>query len=417
MVLSSWSKQTANNFFVFYAIYLSFLWMTLNYGGTGLDRYTGGGLRWFLITVPLLAYIALNLMLFMLNPKFRADPILFFLLLYLIGVAFSSIINSDLKHFSEVARWVLPIMFIVHFRVSIPLKVINGLFLLAILILVVKYDPAINRYGYLPGQTIANLHQGMWWRISIWTYMTPPYSAAFSILVFFANYFLNNGRSRYIFYFLALYFLVLSGSRTSYFIFIYCGCLIYFLNSFRFELRFFFRIIPVFAVLIIASLQMFADLLLLITIDNEVVNSALFRNDGSEGDTSNLSSRLNIMFEHWRYIQSDDFNYGVGVGSLIYDSLEWTSNGGRLGGTTDSFVSHLVARDGLSLLFLILSFRYFFIDAMKTKNKLAYVMLVILLIYTIGYGAWLNLTSPVFILYMGLLYHQPLSVSRRKNTR
>lgn len=400
-----WSYLAASKVFLAYVAYLTILWVFVNYGGRGQNPYTGGGLRWLLITGPLLFYILLNASLLCFYPRVKKEPATFFLLCYLIVVFVSSVVNVDLKHFSEAARWALPLVFIAHFRVTAPLVLLNGLFIFAIIVLVLTFNPAETDYGYLPGQTTVNLHQGMWWRVSIWKYNTPPYSAALSMLVFFANYFLNKGKSRFIYYFLSIYFIVLSGNRTSYLIFLMCISIltVFDRNSFQNSVKYY--LIPLAGVVVIFGLQLAADIIPLLGIQNEFFNSAILRNDDAGGDAQNLSSRILIIAEHFRLIAENGASSLFGIGSDIYMSEQWTGNGGVLGGSTDSFVSHLIARDGIAAVFLVFSFIAFFSQAMREKNLFAYIILLSLLLYTIGYGAWLNLTSPVFVLYLGFLYH------------
>jgi hypothetical protein len=379
--------------------------MLINYGSSGSEPYSGGGFRWFLITIPLLLYICANILLLYVKPKVKKNPIIIFLVLYLLMSLLSSAIHSDLKHFSEVARWVLPIIFITHFRVKFPLALLNLLYLLALITVILTFQSGIDFYGYLPGQTIVNLHQGMWWRISIWKYITPPYSAAFSLIVFFANYFLNKRRSRFFFYALTIYFILLSGNRTSYLIFVLCLSLVYFHNLKDFKFNRYYAAIPILGVGVIFGLQLAADLIPLLGIQNEFFNSAILRNDSAGGGATNLSSRFLIIIEHIKLIQDVDYGIFLGIGSKIYTSLQWSNNGGGLGGSTDSYISHLIVRDGFGVLFSLLAFISFFIESMKEKNMLGYVILLSLLLYTVGYGAWLNLTSPVFVLFLGFMYH------------
>lgn len=409
---SRWSIRTANYAYIGYVTYLTVVWIFLNYGGKGSDPYTGAGFRWLLITGPLLFYILTSGLLLCSYPRVKKNPIIIFLLLYLTIVFTSSVIFTDLKHFSEAARWALPLIFIAHFRIKAPLLLLNGLFIFAIVILVITFNPAETDYGYLPGHTSVNLHQGMWWRVSIWKYLTPPYSAAFSILVFFANYCLNKSKSRFVFYVLALYFIILSGNRTSYVIFLMCLSIfiVFDVKNFRYNKR--YQLIPFIAVSIIFGLQLAADIIPLLGIQNEFFNSAILRNDSATGGAQNLSSRILIIFEHINLMGAEGLRSVIGIGSQVYTSPQWTGNGGFLGGSADSYISHLIARDGIAVLFLFLAFMSFFIQAMKERNVLAYIILLSLLLYVIGYGAWLNFTSPVFVLFLGFLYNTPKSPTK-----
>lgn len=407
-----WIHQFSQYTYLSYAIYLAILWMFVNYGGRGIQPYEGSGIRWYLITVPLFLYMGATLLLILAHPYLKRNPIFLFLILYTLGVLVVSMINIDIKHMSEIIRWVIPIMLIAHFKTYMPLKVLNILFLLAIVIIVFTFDSIDSDYGFLPGQTTTNLHQGLWWRISIWKYMTPPYSAAFSIIVFLANYFLNQGKSRVIFFILSFYFILLSASRTGYVIFFIMFSVIFLSRFYKFKFNVLYGFLPIVSVIFIFSLQFFSDLLPLLGIQNEFFNSAVLRNNDNNGDVKNLLSRFHIIFEHIRLVQEAGAFGWFGIGSDVYLSPEWSANGGKLGGTTDSNISHLIARDGLSILFLMAAFICFFVEAMKNNNLLAYIVLLSLLLYTVGYGAWLNLTSPVFVIFLGFIY-QPQAMNIR----
>ncbi|MCW9016679.1 MAG: hypothetical protein OQJ89_06935, partial [Kangiellaceae bacterium] len=382
------SFDVANTLFSLYAILLTMLWMLLNYGGKGSDPYTGSGIRWFLITIPLLGLIFLNFLILSFRPVIAKDGVSISLILYTFGMTISSIYHNDLKLFSEVARWILPLFFVAHFKPKISIEVVNFLYLTAIILCIFTYNPSETDYGYLPGQTTVNLHQGLWWRVSLWKYLTPPYSAAFSVLVFVANYFLNQSRSRYLIYALCLYFIVLSGNRTSYLVFtlVFAALFLYQRNQGSFGKL--LSVYPFLSVAFIYILQLLSDLIPLIGIQSELINSFLLRNEGGE-DVGNLSSRILIMLEHYRIMQEASLGGFLGVGSEVYASPQWTSNDGSLGGTTDSYLTHLIVRDGIFFVFLVLGFVSFFYQSIKSNNIMGYMLLLALLLYTIGYGAWL----------------------------
>ena len=412
MMKVHWTDRFASQVFVLYVTYLAFCWTVLNYGGRGEDPYTGDGFRWLLITVPLLMFICVAGALLIVKGKLNITSPVIFLGLYTLCTTVSSALYFDLKHFSEVVRWAIPLIFVATFRMRAPLFVLNSVYIFSLVWLILTYDSSVTEFGYLPGQTTVNLHQNMWWRISIWSYLTPPYSAAFSIAIFFANYFLNHSKFRYFFYILTLYFIVLSGSRTSYVIFLIGLSLILFFDSKKFRLSLLFSVIPIASVVLIFAMQLMADLIPLLGIQNEYFNSAILRNPDAGGDAENLSSRLVIILEHLRIVQESDRNGLFGVGSEVYAGRNWEVNGGYLPGTADSYISHLMARDGVSVIFLVLAFGGFFYESMKAGNFLAYIVLLALLLYTVGYGAWLNFTSPVFLMLLGLLFHEKRGLTR-----
>ena len=154
--------EAARGVLIVYGSYLSILWMLVNYGGSGSNPYTGSGTRWMLITIPQFAFIGLCGLLFLLRPKIDTRSLVLLLLGYLILASASASLKLDIKHLSEVVRWVIPVIFIAHFRLYFSLKALNVLFFAAIIVAVLIFEPGISPYGYLPGQTIVNLAQGLW---------------------------------------------------------------------------------------------------------------------------------------------------------------------------------------------------------------------------------------------------------------
>jgi hypothetical protein len=384
-----------------YACFLVVLWTFINYGASGISPYGASDYRWYIITITFFVFLMAII------PTIKLDYIShsqFFLLCYLLIVFLSSIVLLDPKHLYEAVKLALPLWFIFQFKPVINLKIINYLYFIVLVggIFVYSFDP--GDYGVLPGQTTVNLHQGLWWRISIWNYKTPPYSAALSILVFFTNLYFNTSKFKYAFCALSLYFILFSASRTGYLIFL-VGVLLYFLPKFlNFKLRKFYIFLPVLLSLFMFLLQYFSNFLLYLNLENEILTSMILRQDETSSDTSNLSSRFLIVKEQMSlFFNSNDIPL-FGIGSDVYNSSHWTINGGHLGGTNDSFLTHVLVRDGIASIFLSFVFVNQFYNSMVEKNIFTFTILTILMIYCIGYGAWLNFNSPVFILYCGCLY-------------
>ena len=394
-------KKYSSNLFTLYASFLTVLWVFVNYGSGGEDPYTASDYRWYLISFGMLAFL------FAMTPVIKPTKLSktqIFLLIYIFIVSISSASRLDLKHFYEAVKLALPLWFLFQTKVSINVRTLNILFLIVLVGGIVTYSPSSSNFGFLPGQTQVNLHQGLWWRVSIWTYKSPPYSAAISILVFFVNVALNKSLTKYIYCILAMYFIVLSGSRTAYLIFLTGSMLFVLKDVVQFKYRKTYIALPIVMFLFIFLLQVFSELVLFLDIKNELLSSMLLRNTNVSADASNLSSRLLIMAEHFSLLMnSTDFPV-LGIGSHILSSPQWTANGGSLGGSADSYISHILVRDGIAFFMLCAVFIDQFILSMKEKDWLRYSILTFLMLYCVGYGAWLSFTSPVFVLYCGCLY-------------
>lgn len=388
--------------FIFYITILSFSWMLLNYGGDGENPYTGSGVRWLILTIPLLFFVFANITVFLFKPVIKSDLISLSLLSYVYLGFFISIIYQDLGRFFDLARFAIPVFFIYHFRLYVTLKFINTIFFLALFVVVLTYDSS-SLYGYLPGQTTINLHNGLWWRISIWKYITPPYSAAFCLIVLVVNLLISKSWIRFVIIPICLYFIVLSASRTSYIIFIAIIFIIFLTRRYDFRSSILYYVIPFLLAFLLFAFQFLSDAITLLNFQNQFFQSAILRSTEYTDGTQTLSSRLLIIAEHIR-IMSEAPAFGFfGVGSSIFESTAWTVNGGFLGGSSDSYITHLAARDGILVVFLVIAFIQFIRLSCRERNLLSYVTLVALLMYCVAYGAWLNVTSPVFLMYMGVL--------------
>ncbi len=387
--------------FFLYASYLVILWTFVNYGSSGNSPYAANDYRWYLITISFFVFL------FLIIPTIKFSTISLsqlFLLSYLISIAVSSVLRLDPKHFYEAMKLALPLWFLFQNRPSISVKTLNVLYVIVLVGGILMYNVDSGDFGFLPGQATVNLHQGLWWRISIWNYKTPPYSAALSILVFFINIHQNNSKTKYLFCIIALYFIAFSGSRTGYLIFL-VGIFIFLLEKkITFKYRKIYMVLPLAFFIFIFMLQILSSLLVVLNIENSILTSLFLRSSSSTSDVSNLSSRLLIMGEHISLFKQS-VNFPIfGIGSDIYNSTNWTDNGGFLGGSTDSFLSHMLIRDGVAFLFLIGVFLNQFYLSMVKRNVVTYSLLTFLMLYCIGYGAWLNFTSPVFVLYCCYLF-------------
>lgn len=396
------SRSFISMTFSAYVLILSLSWMLLNYSGDGHNPYNGSGPRWFLLTIPLLLFVSLNLILFFKRPIIKIDLISGSLIAYVFFGIMVSIALSDIPRIFDVASFAVPLLFIYHFRTYITLRMINFIFFLALFVVILSYD-SNSIYGFLPGQTTMNLHNGLWWRISIWKYITPPYSAAFCLIVLVLNLTFSRSKFRFAIALICIYFIVLSASRTSYIILLSLFTVYLLTRKFELKSSFIFYFAPVFFAALLFILQFLSEAVALLNIDNEFFKSAILRSTEQYEGKMSLSSRLLIIAEHFR-LMSVDSAFGIfGIGSGVSNSLAWTANGGSLGGSTDSFITHILARDGLLVIFLIVAFAKFFVISCRASCVVAYLTLVSLLMYSVAYGAWLNFMSPVFLIYIGTI--------------
>jgi hypothetical protein len=275
---------------------------------------------------------------------------------------------------------------------------------MSIVIVIVLHQDNISYYGYLPGQTIGNLHQGLWWRISIWEYCTPPLSAVFAIILIAANYFYNPGWSRYFFYFLGMYFLVFSGSRTGLVVIFIGVCFLLITRLITFKTRLFFKAFPALCLVFYFIMLIFPLIIKFVSIENEFLNSFLFRQAEGYEELQEQIARPLIMYSQME-IFVNSYAFGVGTENLK-DQYESLTAGTSIEGTvgSESLVTYLLARDGVAFVFLILFFAALFTEATKRKDVIMYLMILVIMLYATSYGGFLNFMSPMFLMIWGLLY-------------
>lgn len=388
------------NGLIFY-YWLVFSFINYQNNPNDADAYNGTGLRFLILVIPLIVYVAINAKVFL---KIKFEKKIMWLIIYAIIVSGLSLIRLDFKTVINIGALVLPLIIITTIKPAMNLKMINILFLISIVIVIFLHKNGVSQYGYLPGQTIGNLNEGLWWRISIWEYCTPPFSAVFALIILIANFFYNPGRSRYLFYILGLYFIIFSGSRTA-LIVIFAGCI--FLLSTRvkiFKPRLFIKAFPALCFVLYYLLLLFPIIIMFISIDNEFINSFLFRQAEGYEELEEQIARPKLISTQLA-IFLDNSALGVGTKSLN-EQYKLLTHGTAAEGTvgSDTFITYLLARDGLALIFLILFFASLFSEATKKNDFVMYLMLLTIMIYATSYGGFLNFMSPMFLMMWGLVY-------------
>ena len=139
-----------------------------------------------------------------------------YFIVFLAVVILINLVRGDFKTIFSTAVDVLPAYLILtNRRAIIKLPLINCLFVAQIIISIVTYYANINPYGFISGQSTVVDYD---WKVSLFAYITPPFTSLFAFLVFLYNA-EKPGKMKFfniIIMVLAVYFIVFSGSRTVY---------------------------------------------------------------------------------------------------------------------------------------------------------------------------------------------------------
>ncbi len=315
------------------------------------------------------------------------------LAVYLFLLLLLSLLKNEICSFFTMAIFCIPIIIIFNCRIHVSLKVINVLFILSIIVSVLSYHIGINQYGYLPGQTSLNLHQGLFWRVSLFPYSGGPHSAAFALLVLVVNYFRNDSKSKYIFFILSFYFILLSGSRTM--LLAFCA-IIGFVFIVRRPLRikvFLSWVYPLIIVLFLFLIIFSPTLILRFNFDNNVINSFLYhRTQGVDSIESTGIQRLQMYNAFFKLFLNNPIR---GASTKELQATESILQAG-----SETLLISTLARDGFIAIVFTSFFFYLFTISIGRKNNLSYSISIIILLSAMFYSSFLKTYNFIFLLML-----------------
>lgn len=234
---------------------------------------------------------------------------------------------------------------------------INCAFVIAIIWSAITYHMGTNIWGYLPGHSSADQSTALWWRVSIFPYLTPPYSGVFSLIVLVLNYF-NASKLKSFFLIMSLYFLIFSGARTVLVAFFLVGICIYLVcaKKSRSTLMFLITILVIFALF---SASAVPHLLYPLVSWNEFLSSIVLR-IGSAEQVGEEASTRSIMFFEFLRIAIESWPFGVGRDTLseIY----------RGPGGTEMAAVRIIAQSGfLGVMVMVAFFTFVYMRSIGSK--------------------------------------------------
>lgn len=351
--------------------------------------YEGAGILRLMLAVPVaIAYGAALLYVSLSRPL--SKPAFCFIIFYIIASVLN--VNLGIDHFIETTMIMIPIIALSLLRLDVPHLLVLALYGSAIVIVINTYDPYTSLYGYLPGQTISNLHEGQWWRVSIWNFATPPLSAAFALVVLLSAFSSSSPVVRSVVGFSSLYWIVLSASKAG-----YLGlCVVtigYFVWKFTKQsngwLRYAFLPLSLLGSLLLQVVptlitSMFAG-------SGALINSVVFRSE-SAGGTDNLNSRVSLASEHLDLLLSQPLGLIFGIERNRFLQTEFFYS------ATDSLASFMVVNYGVWFLALVMGFWMIATRAIKEDNLLSYLAVCLIFHFGMVYGGFFNFTNPIFSL-------------------
>jgi len=339
-----------------------------------------------LIGGAVIVFIVCSLHLFVSNNGYANKVFLFSFFLISIAAAFDFIYHGSTSIvnflFFLCFSWSVYCSSVRGFR-----EVLNVLFGVSVTWSVVSYYLGINPWGFFPGQTTANLSQGLWWRVGIFPSQTPPFSGALALAVFLVNFGTRGGISK-IFLILSLYFLILSGSRTIIIAFLLC-VMVYFL-SYRVRLRGIPIILIVFGVIsFVLAVSSFPFIIAPVFSWNDFLSSLLLR-AGGDVEVWEADSRSVILFHFYQYIISY-WPFGIGANTLgvVYEG-PGVSEMPAVRIVVESGIWGGVALASLALMSLMRS----------VGSRLFFVMFFVMMFF---YGSFLHPYTPVFLAMLCVL--------------
>jgi hypothetical protein len=357
-----------------------------------------GSLLYYALLAPILLYTLLSLR-YVSAVRYTRPAVV--LGVYLVVIAIIAVARRDFDAISTTLVLVVPLMIVLNSRVRASPKLLIGLFWLSVLWSVVSYYLGLNLYGFLPGQTLLNLHQGLWWRISLFPYHPSISSGLFALLILYGILCLHwTTRFRWVSVAVAAYFMVLSGSRTA----LLAAFLVFGFSFLARHLRHGWRrLLPVafLGVLLMSMIVVNApSLLVRLAPESDLLASFFYRSTSLP--SVDILSKQFARPGMWRQYQEILLGHMlVGVGSFdmrhyFPGSTNWS----------ESRVGYLLARDGLvCILFfyaLFMILRKGIID--PSLGGLFYG--VVVSISFLYYSSYLNTYNFMYLAVIGLLNWQ-----------
>lgn len=330
--------------------------------------------------------------------KMRWEASTLALLCFAIGVAWFAIARGDTATAASVASLAFMLIAIRESKATVPLWLVNTLFLVSIPACELMWAMGVGNYGAIPGQASDPEHA---WRVSLFPINVTP-SWLFALVVLAMNYF-RQGRGRLPMIALALYFIAMSGSRTAMIVvllsigFLACTHLV------RFRDRLFYKAyIPLALVVLVVALNASAILTVLTGLDNPILNLVLFKSEAGAVDETQVSDSI-VRTLLWS-LHLDIFMANPWIGHGTFSLREVAPEIERFGSFgSEAFLTGLVARVGALAGFFLLALHYFARDARSRADRMAFCLLMMFAVTALTYGSYIVPYDFNFLMLFGAM--------------
>jgi len=393
--------------FLFYLIVI-YYWLLSYFLPTKetLDRFSP---LYFLTILPVYLYIAISVPK-VVKRKWTKEGVV--LVIFFIATSIISVLRLDFNSLIKISSVSLLFLIVIKTNIRLSTSFLNTLFILSILGGIISYYVGTNVFGFLPGMSKANLWQGLGWRVSLFNSI--PNSGFFSLIIFIINIFDKRKLSftRKIILLLAIYFLILSGSRTAILIFILIVSFKIITLFKPFERGKRFLSLSFFFILIALSVFYFNNFTLaLYKLDNSFINSLVFK---SKDKIKNEAELEKINYRTWLWDKHVDiYSENPIFGKGDYDIRDYLSAEKQYSTTnySESYLTDLLVKVGI-LITLFLAFFYYLIKkSIHIHDSILYSMVITLIILMLSYGSFFVPYNFLFLTIIGTLSLNYKSIS------
>lgn len=342
----------------------------------------------YIALVAPLVLVSLYTVKYLVNIKQLKMTLLLFIHFVIMSVI--SIARFDINTILNVAQIFVIIYFLLNKPVGINIEFLNKLFLIAIFLGFIGNIIGTNIYGI----TFLNLgaERSRLWRVSLFLSDNLPVSATFATLILIINNF-HNTKRRYLFSLLSLYFIILSGSKTS-IVILGVTMLSILISKKKITLvsKFILILLPFISIALVFNIgELINSFSYYIAVNYKKI--AAWLNIGSL--TYDIFSGRNIIWDYHLSIFKENWLFGAGDFTLSDFAQDITIG-------SESKFSFILARDGIFSFLFFGQFIYWVYYTVKENLTLAYIIVSALMIIMFFYGSFSQGYNFGFIVYFAV---------------
>lgn len=324
---------------------------------------------------------------------------LVFLSIILSFILIISVMRHDFMSVLSTFLIVLSIVVITKSDIKVGLTFINLLFLASVIYSLISYHLGIKDYPYFPDLSFKeDLLSGTGWRVSL--FRSRPESAMFALFVFASNFFYNTSKSKYLYLFLAFYFVLFSGYRTILFLFVFFISILFLTKVYSFRGRLVYILLSFITIILVFLLILFRSNSVK-TVDlsnNRFLTELIFKSKSVYVDTAAFGKSFSrdVLWSHHLSIFSMHPVIGIGAEKL-QETFFKTDYSGSTSGSESLFTGWLASYGIISFAFIA----YIYLTLKNTidnGNIFSYFVANLILFSIMFYGSYIVPYNFIFIL-------------------